>query len=766
MIMKKFLSSIAALSIAASASALDMSYTAVPAAGSVSELETITLTFTNCGDLEFVDKDAISLKHDGTPLQITPTYSGNVMSIKLAEKATDAGQYVLDFPEACFSGYSPSYDDFADNTPFSIEYTIGAQEEVNKFEYTVSPQEGEVESLDRVEVTFSYSGWNNIKILDKSAITLTLNGQLVSSKASEPISGKKNRIVVTNTSDDKSVPGEYVITIPAGSFRADVKGYETEESEKNPKDIVLKYTVKGGSDPGTDPGTGGDVTGPWGYLTTPAPGVVKELSEIKVVFPNWESIDVNSGDDITLACGNTPVATKIKKNVENGFTMQLDQPVSAPGKYTLSVAAWALTGYKDLTEDGYGTMEDCGAISIEYTIEGAAPGQIDFTATSDPADMSSLKTLDKVVVTFTNLDSVTVGEDWPAVVVGNVPLTEDKYTATVAENVVTVAISPAIAGPADVQVIFPAGAVSGKKGEQTGSNSEDIVFNYSLIGGVEYDLSLDFSFPTKKNENGEISAEKQISAFYFSADVKGLDAAPGSEPNVTIKQVEGDFERTAHLAKAYGMDQNLSYFVADFGAEPTYNGEYVVTIAKGAFGDQQWLSDPETGHSNPELVLNFTLVDGRDVNVNTVEAMVDPAAGTYDTFDKIATVTLTFDEEMTPVEGAGATLVAEDGSKGYNKSAAFTKVDNGFAVTFPAPEFSVIRENFMFSVLPGQFKNASGQGNAEINIIYTVDKTSGVAVIEILNDKSEVYTLDGRRVSGSNLRPGMYIVDGVKVLVK
>ena len=121
---------------------------------------------------------------------------------------------------------------------------------------------------------------------------------------------------------------------------------------------------------------------------------------------------------------------------------------------------------------------------------------------------------------------------------------------------------------------------------------------------------------------------------------------------------------------------------------------------------------------------------------------------------------------MTPVEGAGATLVAEDGSINYNKTAEFTKADNGFTVTFPAPERAGSKENYIFSVLPGQFKNAQGLGNAEINIVYTVDTQSGVSAIEIDSEDAEIFTLSGNRVAGKTLAPGIYIINGAKVLVK
>ena len=783
MIMKKFLSLVAGLSLAASASAAGpWDFTATPEPGTVTELSEIKVTFPNLNEIEINNNDDITLSYNGNPVvaKSNAPYGVNYFTVKLNEPTTLAGKYVLTVNTGAIAGYGNlnadgDFELMEDNEAFTIEYTIGGGEtpDVNKFEYTVTPEPGEVKTVD--EIILSFDHWNTVKVSDPTAVTMTLNGEAIKCNASKPFGGKGNRVRVRNAADDKTVPGEYVITIPAGTIQGTMAGYVSADDEANPEPIVLTYTIKGGEtpDPGKDPDDPGTVTGTWGYTTTPEAGIVKELSEIKVSFPNLSEIEINNNDDIILSYNGNPV--EARSNAPYGvnyFTVKLNEPTTLAGKYVLTVNAGAIAGYGNPNADGeFELMEDNEAFTIEYTIEGEAPALLDFTMTADPADKSALKKLEKVVVTFPNLDSVTVGEDWPAILYDNSPLTIKDYTTTVDKNVVTITLTEEAAamlvGPANVQIAFPAGEVTGKKGEETGTNDEDLYIGYTLIGGVQYDLTnLVLANATKLNDKGELSAEKQLSSFFFSSDTKGLKCADGKEPNVTIKQVDGDYERTAHLSKGFGFDSNLTYFSADFGSEPTYNGKYVITVAQGAFGDEEWAADPETGHSNPEITINFTLIDGRDIDLNTVIATVAPEAGTYDSFDKIATITVSFDEEMTPVEGAGATLVAEDGSIQYNKSAEFTKSDKGFTVTFPAPENASSKEDYRFSVLPGQFKNAEGLGNAEINVTYTVDTKSGVAGIEIDSEEAEVYTLDGNRVTGKTLAPGIYIINGAKVLVK
>lgn len=768
--MKKLLSFVAGLLVAISGFALDFSYTADPAAGTVTELETITLTFPNVYELEPVSVNDITLKRDGEPVAIkasVPYGSKNVV-VKLNEKATADGKYVLDIPAGSVSAYEDdTYEISADNEAISLTYTIGGEAPVeNKFAYTVTPEPGDVESFDKVTLTFTDKTWSQCRVENSEGITVTRDGAPIKFKANYPIGASGAKMAVTNLEDDKTTPGEYVITFAAGSLRCDVKGYKTDESQTNPEPIVLTYTVNSAG--GDTPGGGDDPAGDksfWYYTVDPAAGAVTELETITLTYPNVYELDVNHVDEITLKRDGEPVA--IKASVPYGsknVVVKLSEKATAAGKYVLDFPAASFLAYED---DTYATTVDNEAFSLTYTIENQAPATLDFTMSADPADNSAVLKLDKVVVTFPNLESVTVEEGFPAVMFNNGFLAENEYSVSVQANVVTVDIAIDIEGPIDLMVAFPGYTVTGKKGDVTGTNTEDLILNYSILAPVAYDItSLNIGTP-RPNAQGEISAEKSLTSIIFYSEVKDLVAADGSEPNVTIKQVNGDFERSGRLSKGFGFNANYTYFSVDFGAEPTFNGEYEITVAKGAFGDALWAENPEVGHANDEIKLKFTLIDGKDVDLNTLTASVNPVAGTYDSFDKIATVTVSFEGEMTPVDGAGATLVSENPMANYNKTATFIKAENGFSVTFPAPEIASTTENYRFNVPAGQFKNAEGLGNAEISLVYTVDKQSGVNSIVIDEVKDNVvFTINGVRVSSKTLTPGLYIINGQKVLVK
>ena len=53
-----------------------------------------------------------------------------------------------------------------------------------------------------------------------------------------------------------------------------------------------------------------------------------------------------------------------------------------------------------------------------------------------------------------------------------------------------------------------------------------------------------------------------------------------------------------------------------------------------------------------------------------------------------------------------------------------------------------------------------------INVIGEESETTGIRQLQMTNDKSPVYDLNGRRVSENSLEPGMYIKNGKKVIIR
>ena len=53
-----------------------------------------------------------------------------------------------------------------------------------------------------------------------------------------------------------------------------------------------------------------------------------------------------------------------------------------------------------------------------------------------------------------------------------------------------------------------------------------------------------------------------------------------------------------------------------------------------------------------------------------------------------------------------------------------------------------------------------------INVVGEESETTGIRQLQMTNDKSPVYDLNGRRVSENSLEPGMYIKNGKKVIIR
>ena len=53
-----------------------------------------------------------------------------------------------------------------------------------------------------------------------------------------------------------------------------------------------------------------------------------------------------------------------------------------------------------------------------------------------------------------------------------------------------------------------------------------------------------------------------------------------------------------------------------------------------------------------------------------------------------------------------------------------------------------------------------------INVVGEDSETTGIRQLQMDNAKSPVYDLNGRRVSEYSLKPGMYIKNGKKVILK
>lgn len=515
--------------------------------------------------------------------------------------------------------------------------------------------------------------------------------------------------------------------------------------------------------------------GDFSYTVNPAEGEVDILQLITVTFPNADEIEINSRDALTITRdGQVVRGVEVMVDNKNELVFMLGAEQTQAAVYHVNIPEWSLSGYGDYNAaaDEYGWMDvNREDIVLTYEIKSAQTSDIDWSYMVMPEE-GMVDELRDIQIYFPGMTEVEINSR------SDISLKRDGQPidglslsfTNVDLNLLDIEPSEALTEAGVYTLEFPAAVLAAydqldeEEGYQVfGINEEPIVLTWTIESGVQYDLGLAISTP-KPNAAGEISADKSLESIFFYCEEPGLVAAAGSAANVTIREVNGDFTASGHLRKANGINPAYTYFSVAFGKEPTYNGQYEITVDRGAFGTAAWGENPEYGRTNDEIVLTFTLIDGADRDIYTIEPLsVSPEAGVYGSGAELGTFTVCFPEGVTATEDARAGLVGM-GTVIYGEMADFTATDNGFEVTFAT--LPVEDGEYMFNVNPGAFTDGT-RYNVPITLNYTISINSGVVTV-VRDGASKVFDLNGRSVgSDVNALPaGIYVIDGKKVVVK
>lgn len=482
--------------------------------------------------------------------------------------------------------------------------------------YVADPEPGVVEELSTIKVSFP--DFEDIDINSADGIMMMVNWNDIDITVREaPADG--NYITVT-LSQPMTEAGEYYLMINEGALC----GYDAAYNPTDNSDIYIVYTIQGG-------GEGGDLN--YEFTATPEEGVVTELSTIKLVFPNIYDLDYNAQEDITATRNGGPVDGISMKTVE-GHNLQITfaETQTQPGEYVITIGEGAFCAF----DEEFNYLDNPEPIVLTYTIEGAAE-ELDFSYISNPENSAFASELSVVDIEFPALQYVEVNQELVNVTVGGEALANDKYSIVNPDvnssihNKLMLYFTPALTSEekASVQIVFLPNslkATDSENNDNLSSNANAIEINYTLAPEVKQDLTFILANSTKLNENGELSAEKQLNSFFFAVELPGIEPTPGEGANVTIKEDNGQFERSGRMQKAYGLNGDWSYFSVNIGSEPRNNGAYTITIAPEAVGDELWLQNQNFGRTNAEVVLHFTLVDGIDSGVDEIIANPENAA--------------------------------------------------------------------------------------------------------------------------------------------
>ena len=200
-----------------------------PVPGEVASLKDFDLIFNDANEAGWGDGFPTLTYPDGTVVKIKNQDIGtawNELTLSLDEEITAPGEYILTLPAASV---------YLDGTPtdkdYSFVYTIA---EADNEKYTVTPEEGNVTSLQTIDVIFdSHSeisfGSGNPSLTDAAGNSYTVN------EGWGPDWDILNWATFT-IAEEITAEGTYTLTLPAGHINY-------EDGSSNVKDIKFTWTI-------------------------------------------------------------------------------------------------------------------------------------------------------------------------------------------------------------------------------------------------------------------------------------------------------------------------------------------------------------------------------------------------------------------------------------------------------------------------------------------------------------------------------------------
>ena len=530
----------------------------------------------------------------------------------------EAGEYTLLISAGAMYGADADYVNHDNPEDIFANFTVqagqggGGDQDFTFNNFEVNTTENEAGAVTKVQVTFT--GFPFMSTLNKDDI-YCMNGtsyEYVNGVIS--VTYNDNNITFTPNSPI-TAGGEYLLIFPAGSICGNDASWNTQYP--NADDVVARFNVTGSDEP---------VGNLMEYTATPTEGNVTSLKDIVLEFPNSNSMNINDSTGISvLYNGDQNVEVNPLKATGKKVTISLKNEQIQAGEYRVIIAAEAICAY---STDDY--LDNPEPIVLIYNIEGEQE-VYDFSFTTDLDNSEYLASIDKIDFTFPNLDDISCFREDVEVTLGETPITDISIISE--NNILKLTFGEAITaedGLTNLKVVFPANCLSGTVQGETATNANPYQVIFKLAPALRTDLTLALNSATKPNENNEISLNKQISAFFFLSPEPNLIPTEGTENNVTLKEDEGEFEASARLAQAYGFNvATTSYFMADFGKEPVYNGPYTLTVSAEAFCDEVWKVNHNFGSVNEEIVFHFNIVDGQTSGLDEVQMAEDKKCEIY-----------------------------------------------------------------------------------------------------------------------------------------
>lgn len=383
--------------------------------------------------------------------------------------------------------------------------------------------------------------------------------------------------------------GSYKLTIGAGSFKSEETYPDTYYSPL----IEAEYTIGGEEKDAMSV-----------YTITPSAGAVTEIGSIKIDFPETGimGINVKSTEGITLSYNNgveSHVATVVKQEFAWGSDCSLlfdwedatvKEPMTfiAPGTYTLDIPEGAFT-------DFFGSLSS-RHITARFTIEAMGGSMSKFSISPASGEVSELGTIG---LTFGGNEITTLqfAEDLSGITITR---KGDHHTvwhcngASASYSTASLTFAregseetSLINAPGEYLLSVPAGVVSGYTAEGRKWNDAAQAL-YVITTGVnnmtEYTISPAADAVLMEVGNVEITFEKVQDGISYPSDLSAVTMTftPAGDAATEAEAME------TYSPKGCRLEGNtITLLFGDDSLEPfTADGEYVLTIPEGTFGEE------------------------------------------------------------------------------------------------------------------------------------------------------------------------------------
>ncbi|MCM1074631.1 MAG: hypothetical protein NC356_03060, partial [Ruminococcus sp.] len=566
---------------------------------------------------------------------------GTALKATLDEPVTAAGNYSVIIPAGMFTVKS----DNSVNEELTVANAIeikAAKPEVNLAEIfsngTISPAAGTVTKIGgEYSVSFPNRGaayiFSNVETVEWKK-----NGQHYATSTLN-MEGDMSALLIENVPETTEA-GEYTVTFPAGSLRAEDFDYE-DPLGNNPEAISFTYTIEA---PQIKNFTLSNfkITNSEGYAATMP--VEAPLSSFyftakyasgMAAFVNGINCNLDESKRVIVKGAD---GTEYTAKVDFGTALKatLDEPVTAAGNYSVIIPAGMFTVKSDNSVNEELTVAN--AIEIKAAEPEVNIAEVLAGATISPAAGTVEKLGGNYTINFPNIGENTVGVHADKVALTkdgnpvNVTLTAANDEDTFQAIIVTLG---EVTEAGTYNLVLNPGAVTVSSADfmtTYGDNETAITFTYTIEAApvVEPFAITDFTICNSNGQAIEMPTDAPFSSFCFMGKVNGtstyvnmLSCTIDDTKSMIIKDINGN-EYTASATMGYGGN------VVTLSTPLTAPGKYSLTIPEGFFIRKSGNKEP-----NAELTIeNAIEIKGAvepQPTVNVAEvlagATISPAAG-------------------------------------------------------------------------------------------------------------------------------------------